>query len=373
MQLLDAARHSERVPGLSKKAAVGLRTFAALIGELVDIAVNPFGENADSTEFNFDEVDEEKSTDEEAIRGPVETVLRAVLDRTGYYRQYEGLIDEDEIQRKSNVDELVSSAALFDRQTAEQEQVATLGGFLETASLAQDVDSLEDESGAVTLMTLHAAKGLEFPDVYLVGVEQNLIPHERSLRENDGQALEEERRLLFVGITRAKDRLVLTYTQRREMHGRSLSTITSDFLQEMTIQRRVANTQISSSGSERELETSPFHDHDFHDHDEVSNRHEAGRVASYDQKIARKPKKKPIGKMHLTTGAALESGSNITAAVPIGFALGMQVRHPRYGLGTVVDVSGLSRMRTVTVEFTTGNRRESFIAAKCPLQPVGLS
>ena len=74
----------------------------------------------------------------------------------------------------------------------------------------------------------------------------------------------------------------------------------------------------------------------------------------------------------LTTGAALENGSLESAQLPQGFALGMQVRHPRYGLGTVVEVSGLSRHRTVTVEFTPDRRRESFIAAKCPLQPVGL-
>ena len=88
----------------------------------------------------------------------------------------------------------------------------------------------------------------------------------------------------------------------------------------------------------------------------------------------RKPtKRKPYAKPHLTTGAALESGTVAGVALPVGFAIGMQVRHPRYGLGTVVEVSGFSRMRTVTVEFNAESRRESFIAAKCPLQPVGLT
>ncbi len=370
VELLDAARHSERVPNLSKKAAVGLRSFAALIDEFANLAANPFGEQAGSTEFSFD--DPEQESKPESDYGPVATVLRAVLERTGYYRQYEGSLEEDEIQRKSNVDELLSSAVLYDRQIAETEEVATLGGFLETASLAQDVDSLEDDSGAVTLMTLHAAKGLEFPDVYLIGVEQNLIPHERAIRENDRNPLEEERRLLFVGITRAQERLVLTHTQRREMHGRTLSTISSDFLKELRVERR------DCTGGDFQESSQTFAASDPYGRDPYGN--EFSQSASGRQsrdragwKSGAAGRKKPKGKPHLTTGAALEAGSNQSATLPVGFAIGMQVRHPRYGLGTVVEVSGYSRMRTVTVDFDVDQRRESFIAAKCPLQPIGLS
>ena len=374
IEFLEAARHSERVPNLSKKAAVGLRAFANLIQELSELAANPFGELADSTEFSFDEVESSSDSDKASSRGPVETIIRAVLERTGYYRQYEGPLEEDEIQRKSNVDELVSSAILFDKQLAEREEVATLGAFLETASLAQDVDSLEDDSGAVTLMTLHAAKGLEFPDVYVIGVEQNLIPHERSIRENDKQSLEEERRLLFVGITRAQERLVLTHTERREMHGRTLSTIPSDFLQELLVERRdcTGTTMEVDSFHEsygEEVEAAP--DDDFAI--QVDEEPDSGFDDYSRLRPKKKAKRKPLGKPHLTTGAALQAGANINAELPIGFGLGMQVRHPRYGLGTVIEVSGFSRMRTVTVEFATDKRCETFIAAKCPLQPIGFS
>lgn len=364
--LLESARHSERVPNLSKKAAVGLRSFGALIDELSSLAANPFGDEAGSTEFNFDDPEESKEP-RHAEFGPVATVVKAVLDRTGYYRQYEGSLEEEEVQRKSNVDELLSSAVLYDRQMAEQEQVATLSGFLETASLAQDVDSLEEDVGAVTLMTLHAAKGLEFPHVYLIGVEQNLIPHERSLKENDRSPLEEERRLLFVGITRARERLVLTHTQRREMHGRTLSTITSDFLRELSVERR--NTVEAAA---------PFPDDfgfgdDEHADAELAYQRITPSKTSAPWNTESSKRRKPKINPKLTTAAALESGSPQNVAIPIGFSIGMQVRHPRYGLGTVVDVSGFSRMRTVTVDFATDQRRESFIAAKCPLQPVGLS
>jgi DNA helicase-2/ATP-dependent DNA helicase PcrA len=256
---------------------------------------------------------------------------------------------------------------------AGQEEVATLGAFLETASLTQDVDSLEEDSGAVTLMTLHSAKGLEFDDVYLVGVEQNLIPHERSVRENDRQPLEEERRLLFVGVTRAKERLVLTQTQRREMHGRTLSTINSDFAIELIAERRDFTGSVSLEYEEMDVvdpyarnpyDTFVTGDDAMIEHERVIDR---GR-----SKSAKAKKRRSDRQPHLTTGAALETGSGERASLPIGFSTGMQVRHPRYGLGTVIEVSGFSRMRTVTVEFDTDNRRESFVAAKCPLQPVGL-
>ena len=371
VRLLDAARNSERVPGLSKKAAVGLRSFANLIEELSELSANPFGEQSESTSFNVDEVESSFDTDlPPSAYGPVETVIRAVLTRTGYYRQYETALEEEEIQRKSNVDELVSSAMLYDRQLAEEEQVATLSGFLETASLAQDIDSLADDSGAVTLMTLHAAKGLEFPDVYIVGVEQNLIPHERSIRENDKQSLEEERRLLFVGITRAERRLVLTHTSRREMHGRTLSTIPSDFTHELLVESRDCTGMLMEGfGDHDGNEFSAAFADDFTADDSVSSvLDDFSRL-----RPKKKTKRKPLGKPHLTTGAALESGSQMTTDLPVGFGLGMQVRHPRYGLGTVVEVSGFSRMRTVKVEFAADNRCETFIAAKCPLQPVGFS
>lgn len=370
IDLLTAAHHPERISNLSKKAAVGLRTFAALIDELAEFTLNPFGTQAESTEFNFEDLDRQQA--EETPRGPVEAIVRKVLDRTGYYRQFEGAIEEDEIQRKSNVDELLSSASLYDRQLADQEQIATLSGFLETASLAQDIDSLEDDSGAVTLMTLHAAKGLEFPDVYLIGLEQNLIPHERSLRENDKNSLEEERRLLFVGITRAQDRLVLTHTQRRELHGRTVSTITSDFMRELIVNRRDC-----AGGDESNVDpygdsfvVDPYARNPYDDF--VDEGTEDRQFNSFSSLSKAKKKRRPFAKPHLTTGAALEAGSDERATLPMGFAMGMQVRHPRYGLGTVVEVGGYALRRTVTVEFASDNRRESFIASKCPLQPVGV-
>ncbi len=393
--LLDAARQPERVPDLPKKAAVQLRAFAGLIDELASLATGP-AENRDSAnEDNADGFEESGipdagsegiGNDADVPIGLVQGLLRAVMRRTGYARQFADSLDETDMQRLSNIDELVSAARLYDLQEAATEQGPSLSGFLETASLAQDVDSLDEATGAVTLMTLHAAKGLEFPVVYIVAVEQNIIPHERSLRENDPRQLEEERRLLFVGITRAKEKLVLTHTQRREVHGRSLSTIPSDFLGELIVDRRdLTGVGEFQFGDESHADSPDFRDEFAQHHgaedpysDDVpansNTRPRSGPVRN--PKTVRsesKRKAQGMGKgLRLTTAAALQAGTNEAAEVRSGFSVGMQVRHPRYGLGTVIDVSGMARRRTLTVDFVTGNRRECFVEAKCPLQPVGL-
>jgi DNA helicase-2/ATP-dependent DNA helicase PcrA len=367
--LLDAARQSAQVTDLPKKAGVQLRAFAELIDELARFSVD----SNQAPGLLIDGLSEEDRVDEtQSDTGPmglVEGLLKAVLDRTGYSRQFDDLTEED-MQRLSNIDELVSAARLYDLQELAAGQESTLAGFLETASLAQDVDSLDEESGAVTLMTLHAAKGLEFPVVYIVAVEQNLIPHERSLRENDPRQLEEERRLLFVGITRAQEKLVLTETRRREVHGRSLSTIPSDFSRELIVVRRdLTGIEDFHFGDEPHDE---FQDFAEEHHAELKHDDDFAKRRSQLQDSTRRAKRTPLKGLKLTTGAALQAGTNQAVELRTGFAVGMQVRHPRYGLGTVIEVSGLARRRTLTVEFETGNRRESFVEAKCPLQPVGL-
>ena len=416
ISLLDAAHHPERIPDLPKKAVVQLRSFANLIDELAAFTGGS-DQTLDSADDASDELFKESLAPDcgsagggESVDGPVglvEGLLRAVLHRTGYARQFADARDENDMQRLSNIDELVSAARQHDQQESEDGQERSLGGFLETASLAQDVDSLDVATGAVTLMTLHSAKGLEFPVVYIVAVEQNIIPHERSLRENDPRQLEEERRLLFVGITRAEEKLVLTHTLRRMMHGRSLSTIRSDFLGELNVASR-DQTAVDDFHFGDEMHDSPpdeahdeSHDesHEFHDDfvaddvavddvaedtfrdDAAANPRDGIKSArgSEPGSVRKQPSARsdarrisPAHGLKLTTAAALQAGTNESVELRSSFLVGMQVRHPRYGLGTVVDVSGMSRRRTVTVDFVADDRRECFVEAKCPLQPVGL-
>ena len=132
------------------------------------------------------------------------------------------------MSRAENVKELLSVALEFDARDAEGRGVA---GFLEEAALIADVDLFDEEQEGVTLMTLHSAKGLEFPRVFLVGMEEGLLPHSRTLFDESG--LEEERRLCYVGITRAKKMLYFTLASQRMLHGEFLRCAPSRFLEDV--------------------------------------------------------------------------------------------------------------------------------------------
>ncbi len=312
--LMEAARRAKDVPGLPKRAVQGFRAFAEMIDG-----------------FSL------------ADSGSVSALMTRILDKTGYTRPWEASPSEQDQQRLANVQELVTAANQFDEFHGAE---TSLESFLEQTALVNETDALDESQGKVTLMTLHAAKGLEFPVVFILGVEQGLIPHERATRDADPRELEEERRLLFVGMTRARERLYLTQTTQRAFRGRSLYTIPSDFLAELECAPVVADVGESTAPA-----WSPVRD------------------AGGDTK-----RRRPLefdGKLKLTTAADLLNGTRTAVDLPQGFALGMPVRHPRYGLGTVVDVGGFGPRRTVTVSFADGDRKETFVASKSPLQPVG--
>jgi DNA helicase-2/ATP-dependent DNA helicase PcrA len=324
---LEAARAADKVPKLTARAVKPLQHFAAMIDELAHESYRPVAE-----------------------------LLTMILNRTGYTRQWHDGTEQD-MQRVSNVEELVTAARQYDETAAEP----SLTGFLETASLAQELDNVNASAGQVTLMTLHAAKGLEFPFVYVVAVEQNLIPHERSLRDNAAREIEEERRLLFVGMTRAMQHLVLTQTRQREFRGRNLATIPSPFLQELPYEFHDCTTFDSDEFEESQVPPGG----DWDDVEPIPER---------DEEAADEPavKDTSAAKPRLMSGADLLNGTATAQPLPVGFRVGMLVRHPRYGLGTVIDLGGYAKRRTVTVRFETDDRQETFIAAKCPLQPVGV-
>ncbi len=196
---LDAARDAQRIPGLSGKIRKAVLDFVKLFDY-------------------FERIDE----------GKIETLIAAILSETQYDAQYENSDDEEDRQRLANIEELLSEAKEFDRQFSGENPLEI---FLEQVALASDIDAWDDDSDRVSLMTLHAAKGLEFPVVYLIAVEEGMIPHERS--SNDAMQLEEERRLFFVGMTRAEEELRLSRTQYREFRGSYNVSILSRFLMEL--------------------------------------------------------------------------------------------------------------------------------------------
>lgn len=324
IDLFEAVKQAAKIPQLSKQAIPALKRFATMIEEI-----------------------------QYAADGSVEGLLRKIIHRMQYTSAWEQSRSEDDIQRLANVEEFLAAASHHDETNRSEDP---LGAFLEESSLVADLDSVDSAAGKVTLMTLHAAKGLEFPTVFIVGVEHNLLPHERSIRDQNPRELEEERRLLFVGMTRAMRELSLTETSYRDIHGQTLPTIPSQFIAEIpTLIRRTSESDpVESVPSRAESRPVP---------DSSSN----PPLTSHQAQIEKL--RKLGGKPLLTTGAALLAGKQSAAEIPVGFKVGMRVRHPQKGIGLVVEVSVDGPRRTVGVQFDSGEESQ-FLAAKCPLQPV---
>ena len=154
-------------------------------------------------------------------------VLNYIIEQTGYVKELQQQGTDEADNRIANIYELYNAVQQFQEDNEE----TSLEAFLASASLASDLDSLEEEQQKVSMMTLHSAKGLEFPIVFLVGMEQGLLPHNRTL--NDPLEIEEERRLCYVGVTRAQEQLFLTYTRERRLWGTREPAVSSQFLMEL--------------------------------------------------------------------------------------------------------------------------------------------
>ncbi|MFJ8973227.1 DNA helicase PcrA [Streptomyces anulatus] len=182
----------------------------------------------------FNTLMEELRTIVESGAGPA-VVLEAVLERTGYLAELQASTDPQDETRIENLQELAAVALEFEQERAEEEGAGTLAEFLEKVALVADSDQIPDEdedgSGVITLMTLHTAKGLEFPVVFLTGMEDGVFPHMRALGQT--KELEEERRLAYVGITRARERLYLTRAAMRSAWGQPSYNPPSRFLEEI--------------------------------------------------------------------------------------------------------------------------------------------
>jgi DNA helicase-2/ATP-dependent DNA helicase PcrA len=306
LSLLSAAGEVHKIPAIKGKAATGLREFAQLFRDL-----------APSADAQPDEV------------------IRQVLDRSGYRRMLQDSRDEQDQERLANIEELVTAA----RQFAAEDSTRTIGDFLENITLASDVDGWDQRQECVSIMTLHSAKGLEFPVVYMAAVEEGLLPHERSLARQD--ELEEERRLCFVGMTRAKEELYLCHARTREFRGQTLSAIPSNFLNELprdAVEQVDASPGAAGGGA--------------------ADRWRGGGPAAAEGWA-------DAGVTPRAWGGAPKPRDDDGP----GYAEGMLVRHETYGMGRVTDVSGYGALRKVKVRFATQGER-TFIAAKVKLEIV---
>lgn len=267
----------------------------------------------------------------------VTDLLTEVIEKTGYTESLEADDPEELEARVQNIDELVSKAAVYEESCSDRGERPTLSGFLEEVALVADIDSVAEDRDYVILMTLHSAKGLEFPHVYLAGMEDGLFPSNMSISGDDPEELEEERRLCYVGVTRAEEKLTLTCARMRLVRGERQYNSMSRFIKEMpsalidTGKREGGFSQNVSLGEKRTYSS------------EVSGY----KRSAYAQKPA---------------FAAIQKGSGLMAKKSEGLSYGVgdRVRHVKFGDGTVTEIKEGGRDYEVTVQFDTAGVRKMF-------------
>jgi DNA helicase II / ATP-dependent DNA helicase PcrA len=342
----------------------------AQLGENIsfDFGANDEPEQIAKTEIEGDAEATGESANSEAVEGfrapggpaSIPEILKFLIDRTGYIKQLEEEATPDSLARIDNLRELVN-AAMDSRDRGE-----TLAEFLDHAALVSDVDTY-DPRGTVTLMTLHSAKGLEFGLVFLVGMEEGLFPHSRAF--NDPDQMEEERRLCYVGMTRAMDHLVLSNARYRRRYGTDMpdATVPSRFLEEVPPQLL---EELGTSSRARQAASG--HSSDYGER-HYSYEDEDQSVTSYGSK-PRGPRTAPplrgSGSNGGYTGPKYNSIDNIAdffasrgkkftkpqipvekAAGGSSFRPGQRVKHPKYGEGVVYRREGEGENAKITVQF----------------------
>lgn len=282
-------------------------------------------------------------------------LLQEVIEKTGYIESLENEDKEEAKTRKENIDELISKAAAYEESCQDKDEKATLSGFLEEVALVADIDSLDEDQEYVILMTLHSAKGLEFPRVYLAGMEDGLFPGYMSINAGDREELEEERRLCYVGITRAEQELTLTSARRRMVHGETQYNPMSRFVKE--IPRELLDTGNKKFTQETEM---PAQQNTY------ARAREAFRAQAFGGAFGGMAPAKNQGTSKTVTGsqalASLQKGSQLAAGGngPLGYEVGDRVRHVKFGEGTVTDIKEGGRDHEVTIEFDSVGTRKMF-------------
>ena len=306
ISLYAAVARGSEIPSLSKAAVGKLDNFCMLISEL----------RAKSRELSIKEL--------------ISEIINDVK-----YEEY--LADDDEpdeiADRMQNISELISKAAAYE----EAADMPTLSGFLEEVALVADIDNMDENNNIVSLMTLHSAKGLEFPCVYLAGMEDGTFPSYMAIQSDDKCDLEEERRLCYVGITRARKRLVLSMARQRMIRGEMMLCKQSRFINEIPKELLLESGQGIRKPQSFSSEA-------------------AARLAENAMRAAL-PWNRPAARM-----SAVKKGAPQVAASEdeLGYTKGDRVRHVKFGEGTVTNIASGGRDFEVTVQFDTAGVKKMF-------------
>lgn len=249
-------------------------------------------------------------------------LLTNILEETGYIKELEAEDSEVAQGRIENIDELMNKIVAYE----EEEEEPTLSGFLENVALVSDIDSLNEAEDYVMLMTLHSAKGLEFPYVYMCGMEDGLFPSYMTIVNDDPEEIEEERRLCYVGITRAKKKLTMTFAKSRMVRGSTQFNMISRFVREIT-------PELFDLGAKPEKKKQESH---IQRPSDFSRKQAAKKVTSY--------------------GKAFE----VNKASALDYTVGDMVRHVKFGVGTVINIVDGGRDYEVTVDFEKSGVKKMF-------------
>jgi len=314
LSLMETIKAASGVKGV-ERALSKLQAFAHMIGELRGM----------SEHLPFDEL------------------LREVIERTDYYSTLDDLDEEKKQAKRENIDELISKASDFCMKWEDENtDPPALTDFLEEIALVADIDSMDSDESKLLLMTLHSSKGLEFPDVTLAGMEEGLFPSYMSITSGDPMDLEEERRLAYVGITRAMNRLTLTCAKSRTLHGEVMYNQISRFVREIPdemlgLSRKVQKKYLPGAdpfGGEKRTGGSPFNG-------------AFGRTPA-----APKPSAPPAA----TFGKTFE----VKREGDLDYGVGDRVTHVRFGIGTVMDIIEGKKDYEVTVCFDEAGEKRMF-------------
>ena len=370
LTMLQACREAGMIETLSKRAAAAISRFVTLIDVFTTSVHLPLGD-----------------------------LIIEIVDNCGFTAYLEKIDAKTGEDRSANVDELINEAREFQQNFDEDKSEnaadptandqTDLEAFLEQVALVSEVDGLDQDTNKVLMMSLHAAKGLEFPSVFIVGVEHGILPHERSM--DDDASLEEERRLLFVGITRAEQQLQISYSQRRTFRGQTRIASPSQFLYELPrddMQCTLPTGGLASIGNHPNSDFEPTAD--YFEHPEQSN-HDVLATEEIEAKLQQaqsileqvsdnNSQQEPSPTDHLanelasmtniSTASDLQAstdneGSQSSTAKQIAladFKQGMLVSHQRYGSGVIVSISGSGDKLTATIKFLDQQQRQFRLA-----------
>lgn len=262
----------------------------------------------------------------------VSELLQEIIEETGYVKELEAEGTDEAQARIENIDELISKVVTYE----EGEEHPTLSGFLEEVALVADIDSLEEGSDYVVLMTLHSAKGLEFPKVYLAGMEDGLFPSYMSIAyDSSSEDLEEERRLAYVGITRAKEELTITCARQRMIRGETQYNKVSRFVREIPSELLDGELRrpMRSAGSSADGESA---------------------FPSFLQNKSAVAKTRKPTLRQQPSGQSMQAKAMITKGIvkaDLDYSVGDTVSHIKFGRGVVKNIADGARDYEVTVEF----------------------